>query len=137
MSTSERRYNAREQAGWIGTYKLTGIVDPGANGNGNGRRRAKYETDEDGWAECRVLDFSPSGVGLELFGPIPRQPDEELTVRLELSGRLEGAGLELVGRVRDIAEGTSGYLRVGVEFLGLGPDEYSSLATLGLRALTY
>ena len=135
MEISERRYNARERAGWIGTYKLTGTATTGHNGNGNGRGR--YDTDEDGWAECRVLDFSPAGVGLELFGPTPRQSGEELTVRLELSGRLEGAGLEIVGAVRDVEEATSGYLRVGVEFLGLGPDAYASLATLGLRALTY
>ena len=56
---------AREPAGWLGRYQVAGRP-------------------ELGWGECRVLDVSPVGVGLELFGPWPRDGvDAELLVCLD------------------------------------------------------
>ena len=61
----ERRTVPREPAGWLGRYQVAGRP-------------------ELGWGECRVLDVSPVGVGLELFGPWPRDGvDAELLVCLE------------------------------------------------------
>ena len=111
MNTIERRRFARKRAGWIGTYKLCG-------------------RDDEGWFECRVLDYSPAGAGLELFGPHPRHEGEELVVRLELSGRLEGGGVQVPGVVISSTRGASGYHRVGVELRGLGAAEYSSITSL-------
>jgi hypothetical protein len=116
MNTIERRRISRKRAGWIGTYKLAGQQD-------------------EGWFECRVLDYSPTGVGLELFGPHPRHAGEQVIIRLELSGRLEGGGVQLPGIVINSTLGASGYPRVGIELRGLGADEYSSLSTLRTRAM--
>jgi hypothetical protein len=116
MNTIERRRIARKRAGWIGTYKLCG-------------------RDDEGWFECRVLDYSPAGAGLELFGPHPRHEGEELVVRLELSGRLEGGGVQVPGVVISSTRGASGYHRVGVELRGLGAAEYSSITSLRARAV--
>ena len=115
METIERRHTARKRAGWIGTYKLLGRGD-------------------EEWFECRVLDYSPAGAGLELFGPRTRHDGEDIIVRLELSGRLEGGGLAGPGVVTYRAQGTSGYQRVGVELRGLGAEEYSSISSLRARA---
>ena len=117
MNTIERRRLSRKRAGWIGTYQLNGHEDQG-------------------WFECRVLDYSPAGVGLELFGPQPQHQGEQLVIRLELSGRLEGGGVQLPGVVSNSTLGSSGYPRVGVELRGLGADEYSSLSRLRSRVTT-
>lgn len=116
MNTIERRRIARKRAGWIGTYQLCGRGDQG-------------------WFECRVLDYSPAGAGLELFGPHPTHEGDEIVVRLELSGRLEGGGVQVPGVVTYRAEGSSGYERVGVELRGLGAEEYSSITSLRARAV--
>ena len=115
MNTIERRRLSRERT-MIGTYQLNGHEDQG-------------------WFECRVLDYSPAGVGLELFGPQPQHQGEQLVIRLELSGRLEGGGVQLPGVVSNSTLGSSGYPRVGVELHGLGADKYSSLA--GRRVTTH
>jgi hypothetical protein len=115
MNTIERRRIARKRAGWIGTYQLCGRGE--------------------GWFECRVLDYSPAGAGLELFGPQPKREGEDIVVRLELSGRLEGGGVQVPGVVTYRAPGSSGSQRVGVELRGLGAEEYSSITSLRARAV--
>jgi len=114
MNTIERRRIARKRAGWIGTYQLCGREDKG-------------------WFECRVVDYSPAGAGLELFGPQPRHEGEDIVVRLELSGRLEGGGVEVPGVVTYRMPGTSGYPRVGVELRGIGAEQYDSITSLRAR----
>jgi len=116
MNTVERRRNARMRAGWVGTYMLCG-------------------RDDREWFECRVLDYSPAGAGLELFGPHPRHEGEDILVRLQVSGRLEGGGVEIPGVVTYREPGSSGYQRVGVELHCPGAEEYSSITSLSARAI--
>jgi hypothetical protein len=103
---AERRRDARQGAGWIGTYMLT-------------------EQPMLGWAECRVLDISSSGVGLELFGPPwpPEDRDAELLVKLDPSEATVLGTVELPGVIRNRAASRFGFVRVGVEFVGLTSEE--------------
>ncbi|HZP28472.1 MAG TPA: PilZ domain-containing protein [Acidimicrobiia bacterium] len=104
----DRRRDPRRLAGWPGFYRLPG--QPGA-----------------GWAQCRVLDISTSGVGLELFGPPwpPDGHDAELVVRFDGTGTADVPGV-----IRNVAASRFGFVRVGVEFTGLTPE-----ARLALDAL--
>lgn len=102
----ERRRDARQGAGWLGTYLLPG--QPAL-----------------GWAECRVLDISSSGVGLELYGPPwpPDGEDSELVVKLDASKATDLGIVELPGVIRNHAASRFGFVRVGVEFVGLTSEE--------------
>jgi hypothetical protein len=105
----ERRAVPREPAGWLGRYQVAGRP-------------------ELGWGECRVLDVSPVGVGLELFGPWPRDGvDAELLVCLEpATGPDEG--VQLPATVRNSSAGRFGFLRVGIEFIGLDAEQRAFLS---------
>jgi PilZ domain len=97
----ERRRVAREPAGWLGRYMVVGRP-------------------ELGWGECRVLDVSPVGVGLELFGPWPRDGvDADLRLCLDPATEPEEGGVVLPAKVRNTTAGRFGFLRVGIEFVGL------------------
>ena len=109
----ERRRDARQGAGWLGTYLLP-------------------EQREAGWAECRILDISTSGAGLELFGP-PWPPEGEecdLVVRLDATTAIGPRTLELPCVIRNSAASRFGFVRVGVEFVGLTSEERRLLGTL-------
>ncbi len=107
----ERRGVAREPAGWLGRYMVVG-------------RR------ELGWGECRVLDVSPVGVGLELFGPWPRDGvDADLLVCLESAIEPESEGTHLPATVRNASAGKFGFLRVGIEFVGLDAEQRAFLTS--------
>ena len=112
-SGSDRRRDAREPAGWLGTYML--VNHP-----------------ELGWGKCRILDVSASGVGLELLGPPwPRSDDEKsLLVKLDASAPVDEGGVQLPGLVRNCGATSRGFLRVGVEFLGLNAEERRMLTAL-------
>jgi PilZ domain len=97
----DRRRVAREPAGWLGRYTVVGRP-------------------ELGWGECRVLDVSPVGVGLELFGPWPRDGvDAELRVCLDPVSNPDHEGVPLPATVRNASAGRFGFLRVGIEFVAL------------------
>ena len=103
---AERRRDRRQGAGWLGAYLLP--AQPSI-----------------GWAECRVLDISSSGLGLELYGP-PWPPDgEEAELRVKLDASVaKGLGVvELPGVIRNRAASRFGFVRVGVEFVGLTSEE--------------
>ena len=116
----DRRRSQREPAGWMGTYMVIGRP-------------------ELGWGECRVLDVSTAGVGLELYGPWPRDDaDKALLIKLDPSGpsgdcdddSVESRCAQLPGVVRNLGASRFGFLRVGVEFVGLGPDQRQLLMSL-------
>jgi hypothetical protein len=109
----DRRRDPREAAGWLGTYMLANHP-------------------ERGWGKCRILDVSASGVGLELFGPPwPRNDSEKsLLVKLDAAVPVEASAVQLPGFVRNCGATPRGFLRVGVEFLGLSVDERRMLTTL-------
>jgi hypothetical protein len=97
----ERRRVAREPAGWLGRYMVVGRP-------------------ELGWGECRVLDVSPVGVGLELFGPWPRDGvGADLRLCLDPASEPEEGGIVLPAKVRNTTAGKFGFLRVGIEFVDL------------------
>ena len=110
---SDRRRDPREPAGWLGTYMLANHP-------------------ELGWGKCRILDVSASGVGLELLGPPwPRSESEKsLLVKLDANAPSDEEIVELPGLVRNCGATSRGFLRVGVEFLGLSSDERRLLTTL-------
>jgi hypothetical protein len=112
-SGADRRRDPREPAGWLGTYML--VNHP-----------------ERGWGKCRILDVSASGVGLELLGPPwPRSDSEKsLLVKLDAHAPVDEAAVQLPGLVRNCGATSRGFLRVGVEFLGLNADERRVLTSL-------
>jgi hypothetical protein len=72
-----------------------------------------------GWFDCRVIDVSRLGAGLELEGPSPASGDRDLIVLLRLSG--EARSLQLRGHVRNESACDGGTLRVGIEFFDMTP----------------
>ena len=79
------------------------------------------------WRECRVLDISVLGVGLELF-----PTDSDSTAGLLVGHRLvilvqapvgESISVRLMGTVKNVGSGTQGGIRVGLEFVGLSDTE--------------
>ena len=77
VGSRDQRRARRRPAAWQGKYMLPGhpLMDSG---------------------DCRVLDVSKTGAGLELYGPWPRWAvDQEIVLRLEI-GDTEG-GYELRG----------------------------------------
>ena len=113
----ERRTVPREPAGWLARYQVVGRP-------------------ELGWGECRVLDVSPVGVGLELFGPWPRDGiDAELLVCIDPATEPE-QGTQLPATVRNSSAGRFGFLRVGIEFVSLDAEQRAFLtAFVGRQAV--
>jgi hypothetical protein len=79
------------------------------------------------WRECRVLDISVLGVGLELF-PIDSDHDTGRLVghRLVIQVQApvgESISVRLVGTVKNIGNGAQGGIRTGLEFVGLSETE--------------
>ena len=107
-SQVQRRKAPRRSAGWHGSYTLP--------------RHPELAS-----GQCRVLDVSKSGAGLELYGPWPRQQhDHELLVRL----REDEDPIELRATVRNWDMTKFGFVRVGVEFTSLRAEEADFLASL-------
>ena len=77
--------------------------------------------------ECRVVDVSILGVGLELFGPPPR---DVIGGRILADVDHGSISLQLRGIVRHTASGSEGGLRVGLEFTDLSDTERSILDAL-------
>ncbi|HAM02715.1 MAG TPA: hypothetical protein DCQ30_10910 [Acidimicrobiaceae bacterium] len=93
----------------------------------------KYTIDDDplaGWHECRLLDISVLGLGLELFGPVhPNLVDRPLVVHVDVAGG-QALSLRFAGTVRNLIPGRFGGVRVGVEFTDLSDGERSALAVM-------
>ena len=107
MGVDERRRRLpREVAGWHGRFEFEG--QPAHSSK-----------------ECRIIDISLIGVGLELFGTLPDElMGRELSVVVETPAGAS-ISLRLNGVIRNIGPGPSGGTRVGVEFTGLSETERS------------
>lgn len=105
-----RRRVPRQIAGWTGKYRIEG-------------------DDPEAWHECRILDISVIGVGVELFGPVP--DDDQLLGRCVVVEAQTPSGASLSvrarGEVRNVRPGAEGGIRVGMEFVELSETERSIL----------
>jgi len=111
--TQQRRKTPRRSAGWHGSYTLP--------------RHPELAS-----GQCRVLDVSKAGAGLELYGPWPRQQqDHELLVRLRED---DDEPIELRATVRNWDMTKFGFVRVGVEFTALRAEEADFLSSLTEQA---
>lgn len=108
-----RRRVPRQYAGWTGKYSIEG------------------DGPED-WHECRILDISLIGIGLELFGP--RFDHDDLSGQRIVVETHTPAGASLSirarGEVRNVAHGANGGTRVGLELVDLSDLERSILEAL-------
>lgn len=93
----------------------------------------KYVIDDDTWTvwnECRLLDISVLGIGLELFGPVdPSLVGQRLVIHVDVGGG-QALSLRFTGTVRNLIPGRFGGTRAGVEFSGLSEDEQSVLQVM-------
>jgi hypothetical protein len=86
---------------------------------------AKYafeDGSDDSWHDCRVVDISSAGAGLELA-------DAELEGVL---GRQVLVIVHLRGELRNAVDGRAGGVRAGVQFLGLSRAEHEYLDSLAM-----
>jgi len=89
---------------------------------------------ESEWRECRVLDVSVLGVGLELF-PTDSDNDSSLLVghRLVILVQApvgESISVRLMGTVKNVGSGAQGEIRVGLEFVGLSDTEQAIVTVI-------
>ena len=106
-----RRRVPRQEAGWIGKC----IVD---------------DDPEAAWFECRVIDVSIIGAGVEVFGI---QHHSLVGRRLAVEvGAPSGASVSVrfVGEIKNAGTVPQGGLRIGMEFVGLSESERSILNML-------
>ena len=96
-----RRLLPRQFTDWRGRYVIEG--DP--------ERR---------WRDCRIVDISSAGAGLELLDATPE----------ETNGQRILLAVQLKGEVRHVEEGRSDELRVGMQFVELTEEERVYLASL-------
>ena len=91
--------------------------------------RGKYlfeDEPEQRWRDCRVLDVSSAGAGLELQG---LDADDSVGSRILLA-------VHLRGELRNTEPTTSGHLRAGIQF-NLTPDEREYLDSLAELQATW
>ena len=81
------------------------------------------------WIECRLLDISHLGLGLELLGECSDTIiGRRLVVHIDVGG---GAiTLRVVGLVKRVGAGHPGWTRAGLEFEGLSERELSILEVM-------
>ena len=85
---------------------------------------------EAGWHECRLVDISLLGLGLEIMGEVP--PDvigHHVVVHVEVGGG-GSISLRFSGMVRRLRAGERGWTRAGLEFEGLSETEQSVLKVI-------
>lgn len=101
MVLSLKRLLPRKFIGWQGKYMIED--DPAAT-----------------WRDCRIVDVSKFGAGLELVGATP---DETAGRNIILADNLRG-------EVRHCVAANSEGLRVGIEFVGLTESDQTYLNSL-------
>jgi len=106
VSDWDRRRTPRQPADWVASYAV------------DGRPRA-------GWCDCRVVDLSLGGAGLELFGPVPRSG---AGVRVKVAAT--SLGVPLPGWLRTIGPTSGTGTRVGIEWDDLTQPEHEVLMLL-------
>jgi len=105
MEAQLRRSLPRQFANWSGTYVIE--ADP--------ERR---------WRDCRVIDISSLGAGLELLDAPPEA----------MEGHRISVAVYLQGEIRNTRPTRGGQLRVGTQFIELSVEDrryLTSLAGLG------
>jgi PilZ domain len=80
-----------------------------------------------GWRECRILDISQEGAGVELFDVTS---EEARTNRVVLEVEITPALLRLTGDVRHVRPGMNGGQHVGLHFTGLSVLEQDLLGSI-------
>jgi hypothetical protein len=77
--------------------------------------------------DCRIVDISEGGAGIEAFGDMP---DDPLGSRVQVNVPCPGGstGLKMEGVVRNVDGGRSGGVRLGIEFAGLSDWELVAMA---------
>jgi hypothetical protein len=77
--------------------------------------------------DCRIVDISEGGAGIEAFGDMP---DDPVGSRLQVNVPCPGGstGLKMEGVVRNVDSGRSGGVRLGIEFAGLSDWELVAMA---------
>ena len=102
MEHQRRRLIPRQFVDWEGSYLIEG--DPVQR-----------------WRDCRVLDISSAGAGLDLM---------DTTVSEVEGGRRVFVNLRLVGETRHSSETEGSAIRVGIEFVELTEVEQAFLESL-------
>lgn len=85
--------------------------------------RGKYMIEDDPseqWRECRVIDVSSAGAGLELLDTTPE----------ETEGRHIILAVHLRAAIRNSGPARGQILRVGTQFVDLSPSEHAYLTSL-------
>jgi len=85
--------------------------------------QGKYMIEDDPdelWRDCRVIDMSSAGAGLELLGVRPE----------ELPGHKILLAVQFRGEVRNSAPSGNDGMRVGIQFSNLTPEEREYLDSL-------
>jgi hypothetical protein len=83
----------------------------------------------DVWRECTIIDVSTHGVGMDLRHPDPIEllglwqdgalrldATRRMTVHLETDASVD---MTVAGEVRNAGSGSDGFVRAGIEFVGL------------------
>jgi c-di-GMP-binding flagellar brake protein YcgR len=81
------------------------------------------------WKECRVMDISLIGVGLQLLGVQSDLIGHQLVVQVQAPVG-ESVTLRLKGRVVNLGDYPQDMTRAGLEFVGLAEMERSILGVL-------
>ncbi len=120
-----RRRVPRQEAGWPG---YCGIDDD----------------PESAWYECRVVDISVLGAGIEVYDPgkpllgagieiFGPAGDDLIGHKITVDAHTSSGGsvsIRFTGMIRNTKPGPNGGLRAGIEFLGLSEEERSMLDAL-------
>jgi hypothetical protein len=101
MDKKLRRTLPRQFVNWSATYLIEGSPD--------GQ-----------WHDCRVIDISSVGAGLELLDARPETAEGQRIV----------VAIQLPGEIRHSELTAEGHLRVGAQFVGLTDEERVSLTSL-------
>jgi hypothetical protein len=106
-----RRRVPRQAAGWFGKCLLED--DPHAV-----------------WAECRVVDISVLGAGIEVFGSTrPNLVGQRLGVEVQPASAAS-LSIHFVGEIKNVAAAPRGRVRLGMEFIDLTDSERSFVQVL-------
>lgn len=106
-----RRVPRVSTIGWLGTYFVEGDIQPG-------------------WGDCRLLDISVMGVGIELFGDVPQDLIGRRIVIQVHAPVGTSVSLRLVGEVRNTTEMPQRGSRVGMVFVDLSETELAVMEVI-------
>ncbi|HEY3942496.1 MAG TPA: PilZ domain-containing protein [Acidimicrobiales bacterium] len=85
---------------------------------------------EGAWYECRVVDVSILGAGIEVFGFTGRVTVGQRLVLEVQTPEGDSVTVHLVGEVKNVGSAPRGRLRIGVEFTELSDGERSIVGVI-------